>query len=307
MPNENDETIKNDEVTTGTEVTDDTTESSGDNTGSTDTPKDDSTETVDDTTKTDTDVDTSNDVTKDMENNSYRIILGKIADSCWKKFGSKDDYVNTATGILGALKEIANGIRGKEPDEDTVEPRTYMEALISIDNALNGEDDDFSSNNVVEGSEGNPTKVIKKITDYIEDDKTSDKSSLVFFDDGCLIGTLNYYIPTKDDDEGTKEGYYIDFSLKEHNDEDVNSINYFLLDGKDNSTENSGALFNNAESEDDNVTSASVFLGNNKDVVKKKRIAFSIRNENNKEISATVFNFKNVKFVKETTDTNAEG
>lgn len=266
-------------------------------------------EEVTETEETTEEVDTSHDVTEDTPDDSYVNALGKVADACWEVYGGKSDYVNTANGVFESLKEIANGIRGAEPDltdEEVLkkQPKTFIQLILSIRNAIKGVDDDFSAEN----EEVNPDDVevvtrpsIMDVLTILDGSKdllgktTKELCTVKFFDDNLVGGVINYVEDYTGFNSDVKEqnGYYVAFGFEAN--DDIASMSMFVVDSK-----NEKPVVN---CDTENV----LFLGKSEDEAKKKSFVLTGYDANGKKVSQKLFKLKNVNFVKkEVTEEDTE-
>lgn len=248
-------------------------------------------------------VDTSRDVTEESPDDSYLNVLGKIADAAWEIYGGQSDYVNTADTTLIALKEIANGIRGVTPDETDAEvavkqPKTIIQALLSIRNAIKGEEDDFSVENYPELSEEEPVArpsimdvltVLDPSTDLLGK-TTEDLCTVKFFEDNLVGGVINYIEDYTgfSSKESEQKGYYVAFGFEAN--DDIASMTMFVVNSKNEKPV--------VTCDTENV----LFLGSAEDIAKKKAFVLTGYDADGNKVAQKIFKVKNINFIKEVTE-----
>lgn len=231
------------------------------------------------------------------DRDTYLAILKQIADGCYKKISGKDNYQNKATTIVGALCEIAEGIRGVEVDrtDETIIkklPKTYDQYLLSIANALHDVEDDFEEENYPVKKDDKPVviDVLKTITD-VEDEtecygkKASELADIYIHSDGNVVGTIKYateYTGFSSLEE-EQEGFFFPFTFTA--DDTVKSITMMV----------SGSTSKTPVVKCDEGINV-IRLGN--DIVKSmnRKVVITAYDDNDKKLREAIIKFKNTKF-----------
>lgn len=206
------------------------------------------------------------DITESDPNDSYLNVLKKIADAFWSKNG-KDNYVNKADNRLDALIEIKEAIRGKNIEDITSEeevkeylknqPKTILQGLIAILNAITETEDNFNEVNYPEDYA--PEIPVKfSLYDALIDGEafkdTENQKNIRIFNDGSILGTLIKRSASTEEPE-TEEGYVITIDTS-NLDESISTVKAFMLNAHEQKTTYSEG-------------SIEVFIHKNEEVVKK--------------------------------------
>lgn len=194
---------------------------------------------------TTTDEELSTNVNMDNVNDSYLVVLKKIADAYWKKNG-KENYQNKADNRVDALIEIKEAIRGKSIEDCTTDeekeeyiknqPVTILQGLIAILNAINDVDDNFNNVNYPEDyvpEIPNKFSLYDALIDGEAFTDTDYQENIRIFPDGCMTGKLYRKTYNELDDEGNEtenelNGYSLTINTA-NLDSTISSVSIFAL------------------------------------------------------------------------------